>query len=286
MSPTVTFDLKPLLDRSSKGQIKVHIAPEQVLCQMTKGQHFHQHHELFIQTKGSSLFTFPRSEFVLEKGELLIIPNGVPHGEQGYGEEPMENLVLQAHPPHWFFHLGSAQPNERPSIHKGRTYRPPHIDLVLQQLDLLVQTRRATPRLQLVNSLFFAFLRMLENSKEVSKKRSLDELEQPSLGERCLNLVQSSYSLAECNVQFLARELKCSPPHLSRTFSAETGKSLHAMIMDFRMQQAKAHLKEGRFNVSQTAHACGYEDVSHFVSTFKKNFGITPKQYGLKSRGA
>ena len=262
----------------------MHIAPEHVLCQMAKGMHFHQHHELFFQIEGASHFFFPKEDLVLKRGELLMIPYGVPHCEFGSGQKTMENLVLLAKPPHWRFHLGTAISEQRPSIHQARTYRPDQHELILNQLDLLIETRRNNPLQKTVNGLLFAFLRMLESSKEVSKNLGLTEIFKPSLVDRCLDLVQSSYNLAECNVQYLARELQCSPAHLSRTFSSETGKGLLSVIIDHRMQQAKTLLKEGRFNVSQTAHSCGFEDVSHFVSSFKRTFGVTPKQFGLSSK--
>jgi AraC-like DNA-binding protein len=37
-------------------------------------------------------------------------------------------------------------------------------------------------------------------------------------------------------------------------------------------------LKERKMNVSQCAFAVGYSNVGHFISAYKKLYGITPKQ--------
>jgi AraC-like DNA-binding protein len=40
-------------------------------------------------------------------------------------------------------------------------------------------------------------------------------------------------------------------------------------------------IKEGA-NVSEAAYACGFNDLSYFSKSFKKQFGISPKKYILK----
>lgn len=279
------YSLHTWLERCRKGQINIKFPGEDVLCKRSEGKHFHLHHELFLQLEGASHFFFPMEDIVLEKGELLMIPSGVPHSELATGEGPMQNLVLIAHPPHWFAHLGISLPGKHPSVKNLRSYRPYKPKTTLKQLDLLVEAKREGTRRESLNALFYAFLMMLEASKKVPQKRSSIEQNKPSLVDRCIDLVHTSYNMTECNVQYIAKELDCSPSHLSRTFSKKTGKGLHTVIMDYRMQQAKHHLKEGRFNVSETALSCGFEDVSHFVARFRKAFGVTPKQFGLQMKG-
>ncbi|MDD4273457.1 MAG: helix-turn-helix transcriptional regulator [Desulfobacter postgatei] len=61
------------------------------------------------------------------------------------------------------------------------------------------------------------------------------------------------------------------------------GKSVFNYFREYRMQKAMQLLDETRTNVSQTAWQVGYTNVSHFSESFRKRFGILPKQY-LKNR--
>jgi AraC-like DNA-binding protein len=41
-------------------------------------------------------------------------------------------------------------------------------------------------------------------------------------------------------------------------------------------------LEEGRLKVNEVADRLGYRSTSHFIETFKKRYGQTPKQYASK----
>ncbi len=58
-----------------------------------------------------------------------------------------------------------------------------------------------------------------------------------------------------------------------------SGMSVHSYIIDKRLEHAALLLAEGRLNVSQTALACGYSNMSHFSSAFKKKYGVLPREY-------
>ena len=49
--------------------------------------------------------------------------------------------------------------------------------------------------------------------------------------------------------------------------------------MNYKMNSAKTILDQGRKQVSEVAYELGYGSASHFISAFKKKYGITPKKY-------
>lgn len=79
--------------------------------------------------------------------------------------------------------------------------------------------------------------------------------------------------------QKLARQLGISPSKLNKGFLEIYGITLHAYVIDCRLEQAAALLAGGRCNVSQAAMLSGYSNLSHFSSSFKKKHGILPKEY-------
>ena len=81
------------------------------------------------------------------------------------------------------------------------------------------------------------------------------------------------------SLEQLAKEAGMSVSRLTRGFRKLSGMSVHSYIIDKRLEHAALLLAEGRLNVSQTALACGYSNMSHFSSAFKKKYGVLPKEY-------
>jgi AraC family transcriptional regulator len=84
-------------------------------------------------------------------------------------------------------------------------------------------------------------------------------------------------SLAE-----IARVVGCSQFHLSRTFSAETGKTISQYLRRLRMERAAEMLKSGKHNVTEAALEVGYSSLSHFSQGFCQEMGCCPGLYPLK----
>ena len=47
---------------------------------------------------------------------------------------------------------------------------------------------------------------------------------------------------------------------------------------NLRLQSAKLKLESGEYNVSETAEACGFSNLSFFIRLYKKTYGCTPKK--------
>ena len=75
----------------------------------------------------------------------------------------------------------------------------------------------------------------------------------------------------------MAHMLNVSPFYLSHVFSRESDFSLFTYLTNLRMQRARALLKAGKNNVTEAAHAVGYEDEGYFSKVFRKYFGVPPR---------
>ena len=70
-------------------KVKIHI-PKSSETQQTlplPQSHVHGHPELFLQLNGATEFIFAQETMVVEAGEILIMPCGIPHGEKPLGED-------------------------------------------------------------------------------------------------------------------------------------------------------------------------------------------------------
>ena len=57
------------------------------------------------------------------------------------------------------------------------------------------------------------------------------------------------------------------------------GTSVHAYIIEQRLEKAAGLLLESNLNVSQVATLVGYSKPSNFAAAFKKKYGVVPKNY-------
>lgn len=71
---------------------------------------------------------------------------------------------------------------------------------------------------------------------------------------------------------------------LQAGFRERYGSSVFGFLREYKLQKAKILLEQTKMNVSQTAWAVGYVNVSHFSAAFKKKFGILPKHYLKESK--
>ncbi|MGM0588555.1 MAG: helix-turn-helix domain-containing protein [Bacteroidota bacterium] len=67
-----------------------------------------------------------------------------------------------------------------------------------------------------------------------------------------------------------------------RRFKEEYQTTPGEWIRQKRLQEAQYLLRSTRKNVTQVCYEVGFENVSHFVQSFKEKFGTTPKQFQLE----
>ena len=79
-------------------------------------------------------------------------------------------------------------------------------------------------------------------------------------------------------IQFMADRLNLSPSYLGDLIKRSTGTNASKYIQRMVIQEAKNLLSSGQ-NISQTAYSLGFDYPQHFTRFFKREEGITPKEY-------
>lgn len=86
------------------------------------------------------------------------------------------------------------------------------------------------------------------------------------------------------SLEELATEFFISPSTLKRQFKTVFGIGVYEYYLSKKMELAKTMLETGKEKVSAVAFCLGYENPSHFISSFKKIYGYSPGR--LKNNGA
>lgn len=77
----------------------------------------------------------------------------------------------------------------------------------------------------------------------------------------------------------LAEEIGLSLKKLKEGFKQIYGDSVYSFLFDYKMEYARKMLETGQYNVNEVGLKVGYSTASHFIASFKKKYGTTPKKY-------
>lgn len=83
----------------------------------------------------------------------------------------------------------------------------------------------------------------------------------------------------DISVKRLSTLFSMSERTLIRRFKTATGHSLVNYIQQIKIEKSKYILERDNVSFDEISHDLGYENVSFFRRLFKRNVGITPKEY-------
>ena len=95
--------------------------------------------------------------------------------------------------------------------------------------------------------------------------------------------VRQNLSDPSLSVQSVADMVGLSENYLSALFKRETGQTLHKVIVDLRIEQAK-YLLLNHYRAADVAQRCGFSSNGYFHSVFKKYTGLSPAAFLAHSR--
>lgn len=106
---------------------------------------------------------------------------------------------------------------------------------------------------------------------------------------RFLDLLENQFPIENTDMPLRIRSvcdyadrLSVHENHLNHVVKTVTGKNPSQHIAYRLMQEAKALLKNTNWSISDIAYGLSFEYPSHFTSFFKKNSGLTPKEFREK----
>lgn len=105
-----------------------------------------------------------------------------------------------------------------------------------------------------------------------------------ALMDRIMRHINENLSNPDFNVERLTEEVGISRAQLHRKMKEITGISAGEFIRNLRLEQAARLISEGKINVTQVAFSVGFTNQTHFLTAFKKHYGMTPTEYAERFR--
>jgi len=81
------------------------------------------------------------------------------------------------------------------------------------------------------------------------------------------------------SVNYLASRLNISSKYLSDLLKQETGKTAIDLLHLYLIRESKHLIIEGEKSITEIAYQLGFENPPYFTRLFKKEVGLTPKEY-------
>jgi len=92
-----------------------------------------------------------------------------------------------------------------------------------------------------------------------------------------------SYLREEYNNTFSLEDVasiaNLSPYHFIRIFKSMTGKTPYDYLLDVKIEKSKNLLKLKSYTITDICFRCGFNNLEHFSSVFKRKVGILPSQF-------
>ncbi len=147
---------------------------------------------------------------------------------------------------------------------------PFYIDRVSSDFAMKIEQISSTAAAQeIIYDMFRSYCRLV-------RKHTMKHYSPPV--QRAITTIDSDLT-ANLSLNSLATMQNLSPSYLSALFSQETGQTLTEYVNQKRVKLAMRLLATTKLQIQTIAQHCGILDVHYFSKVFKKEVGMTPKQY-------
>ena len=130
----------------------------------------------------------------------------------------------------------------------------------------------------------------LKNREKVrsllSRSTQTDEIEENVLSPQnntfmteLYHLMENELSNPELDVARMTELLKISRTKFYYKVKGLTGENPSVFFKTYKLNRAAKLIKEGKYTISEIADMTGFSTLSHFSTSFKKQFGATPSEY-------
>jgi len=93
------------------------------------------------------------------------------------------------------------------------------------------------------------------------------------------NLMEVEMSNSELDIMQLTDMMKISRSKFYYKVKGLTGETPAVFFRSYKLNRAAELIKEGKYNISEVADLTGFSSLSHFSTSFKKQFGVSPSEY-------
>lgn len=254
--------------------------------------HSHNGYEIYFVLQGSGSYLVGDRLFPLHAGSLTVIHPNVLHRPY-HGHSPEfhryvlsldESYLKRLHDMCQSSDLSIARMLAESHSDASHYFLTPQQLLTMQgifeQLEQKLKARTPLYELAVLKSISEFFLELLGLQMDAAAQDT--KRDDPQLISDVLAYLIGHYQ-ESILIEDLLLRFPISRSQLFTLFKETTGTTIGQFLTEYRLNHAKRLLTESDRTVTDIASATGFGDISHFFHVFKKETGITPKQYRVEA---
>lgn len=254
--------------------------------------HWHDEMEIIYAKKGKSLYYVNFKPYVLEKGDIMIVPPGTIHSFEQYKEEEFVGYTC-------VFSLSMVNNNSvdvcsekylNPLYHNEMVLKillkqgEEHYDGVKEIVTNLLfcyYEKKKCYELKLKMYLYELFAYYFEHHLVEDKTYHASDIKVSEKTKMIIQYMEEHYQ-EKITLEQLAKETNQSIYHLSHSFKKCTGRSPMEYINQYRLSVAARALETTKNPIINIAVDTGFHNVSYFNRAFRAKYNMTPTEYRRK----
>ncbi len=241
------------------------------------GRHWHEHIEIILCVLGESFVTIEEKEYLLSKGDFVVINSGQSHITRAKEEGCLQVIcsikkdALQGMDDHWIFCNSTADGRV------SKTDREEIVRLLCDMAKLLADGSLIFEEEARLKNLSYQY-KLLSILSRYKVKIDSEKTKYETLISQVVRYIHEHMTQA-LNAELLSREFHVSQSTIYRIFYKEMGVHLNEYITNLRISAACRMLQNQKDTVTEIAYACGFSSLSNFYRAFKEKIGQSPKEY-------
>ena len=99
-----------------------------------------------------------------------------------------------------------------------------------------------------------------------------------------LSFIHNHYK-DKITVAQIADAIGISEREAMRSFRRSLNQSPIEYLISYRLNEAKKLLLDSRLPITEICYQCGFSDSSYFGKSFRKAYGLSPREYRSREKG-
>ncbi|MEM0912262.1 MAG: AraC family transcriptional regulator, partial [Pseudomonadota bacterium] len=240
----------------------------------------------YVLNGAESFTTFDNKEFIVKTGDMIIIPKNTYLISNFRSENgPLEAMLFFFSDAILEQFLLNSQNKGVANNKQAEPYKINSSAIVSRYMQALTHVYKQNARVtKLIQYKLLELLHLLNDEDQSDRFCATISNVHKHSKKRNIQQLMKEHFLKDLSIGDYARLSGRSLSTFTREFKRLHGKSPKQWLLEARLMHAKTLVTDSNKNITEIAYLVGYENISHFIKTFKMEFGDTPKQLRQKQQ--